>query len=287
MTAVNTTSGTTRPATGSAGGATATLGTWASDVVTVTWRNLIKFRRNPEILLFAVLQPIMFVVLFSQVYGGSIQIEDGNYTDYLMAGIFGQTVLFGSTFSGYQMAQDLKEGMIDRFRTLPMHDSAVLFGRTNADLALNAVSMVIMMITGFVIGWRFTEGWLSFLGGVAILLLFSYAFSWVMALLGIVVRTPEVINNASFMILFPLTFISNAFVQTQYLPRVLEVFANWNPISALVQAARELFGNTGGAPTPDTFPMQNPVLTIIAGSLLMLAVFIPLAVSRFRKASSR
>ncbi|WP_083518835.1 ABC transporter permease [Serinicoccus chungangensis] len=263
------------------------LSLWAGDVATVTWRNLIKFRRNPEILLFAVLQPIMFVLLFSQVYGGSIEIEGGNYTDYLMAGIFGQTVLFGSTFSGYQMAQDLKEGMIDRFRTLPMHDSAVLFGRTNADLVLNAVSVVIMMISGAVVGWRFHEGWLSFLAGVGILLLFSYAFSWVMALLGIVVRTPEVINNASFMILFPLTFISNAFVQTDRLPAVLEAFANWNPISALVQAVRELFGNTGAAATPDTFPMQNPILTTVAMSLLMLAVFVPLAVNRFRQASSR
>lgn len=260
---------------------------WLSDVTTVTWRNLIKFRRNPEMLLFAVLQPIMFVLLFSQVYGGSIQIDGGNYTDYLMAGIFGQTVLFGSTFSGYQMAQDLKDGMIDRFRTLPMHDSAVLFGRTNADLVLNAVSVLIMMLTGFAVGWRFEAGWVSFLGGVGVLLLFSYAFSWVMVLLGIVVRTPEVINNASFMILFPLTFISNAFVQASNLPGPLEAIANWNPVSALVQAARELFGNTGSAPVADTFPMQHPVLTVVAGSLLLLLVFVPLSVSRFRRASSR
>lgn len=265
----------------------ATLGSWASDVRTVTWRNLIKFRRNPEMLLFAVLQPIMFVLLFSQVYGGSIQIDGGDYTDYLMAGIFGQTVLFGSTFSGYQMAQDLKEGLIDRFRTLPMNPSAVLVGRTNADLVLNTISMVIMMITGAVVGWRFTNGVWHFLAGVALLLLFSYAFSWVMALLGILVRTPEVINNAAFMVLFPLTFISNAFVQASRLPGPLEFIANWNPVSALVQAARELFGNTGSAPVADTFPMQQPVITVIGGSMLMLAIFVPLAVSRFRHASSR
>ncbi|MGC5584973.1 ABC transporter permease [Ornithinimicrobium sp. W1665] len=263
------------------------IATWASDGWTVTWRNLLKLRRNPEMLVFAVLQPIMFVLLFSQVYGGSIQIDGGNYTEYLMAGIFGQTVLFGSTFSGYQMAQDLKEGLIDRFRTLPMHPSAVLFGRTNADLVLNAISMVIMIATGALVGWRFHDGWPSFLAGVGILLLFSYAFSWVMTLIGIVVRTPEVINNASFMILFPLTFISNAFVQASNLPRPLEVFANWNPVSALVQAARQLFGNTGTAPVADTFPMQHPVLTVLVGSAVMLAVFVPLAVSRFRQASSR
>ena len=265
----------------------ATLSSWASDVRTVTWRNLIKFRRNPEMLLFAVLQPIMFVLLFSQVYGGSIRIEGGNYTEYLMAGIFGQTVLFGSTFSGYQMAQDLKEGMIDRFRTLPMHDSAVLFGRTNADLVLNGISMVIMMLTGFLVGWRFRDGVPAFLAGVALLLLFSYAFSWVMTLLGIVVRTPEVINNASFMVLFPLTFISNAFVQASNLPGPLEFIANWNPVSALVQAARELFGNTGVAMPADTFPMQHPVLTVVLGSVVMLLVFVPLAVARFRQVSSR
>lgn len=264
-----------------------TLATWWSDGWTVTWRNLLKLRRNPEMLVFAVLQPIMFVLLFSQVYGGSIQIEGGNYTEYLMAGIFGQTVLFGSTFSGYQMAQDLKEGLIDRFRTLPMHSSAVLFGRTSADLVLNAISMVIMIATGALVGWRFHDGWPSFLAGVGILLLFSYAFSWVMTLIGIVVRTPEVINNASFMVLFPLTFISNAFVQASNLPRPLEVFANWNPVSALVQAARQLFGNTGTAPVADTFPMQHPVLTVLGGSALMLAVFIPVAVARFRQASSR
>ncbi|WP_342447035.1 ABC transporter permease [Ornithinimicrobium sp. CNJ-824] len=135
-----------------------TLATWWSDGWTVTWRNLLKLRRNPEMLVFAVLQPIMFVLLFSQVYGGSIQIDGGNYTEYLMAGIFGQTVLFGSTFSGYQMAQDLKEGLIDRFRTLPMHSSAVLFGRTSADLVLNAISMVIMIATGAWSGGGSTRG---------------------------------------------------------------------------------------------------------------------------------
>lgn len=263
------------------------MSSWLSDGWTVTWRNLIKFRRNPEMLLFAVLQPIMFVLLFSQVYGGSIRIDGGNYTDYLMAGIFGQTVLFGSTFSGYQMAQDLKEGMIDRFRTLPMHDSAVLFGRTNADLVLNAISMTIMIATGLAIGWRFHNGVDGFLLGVLVLLIFSYAFSWVMALLGIVVRTPEVINNASFMVLFPLTFISNAFVQASNLPGPLEAIANWNPVSALVQAARELFGNTGSVPSADTFPMQHPVFTVLSASALLLVVFVPLTVSRFRRTSSR
>lgn len=260
---------------------------WLHDGLVVTRRNLIRMRRTPDIIVFAVLQPIMFVLLFSQVYGGSIQVDGVDYTDYLMAGIFGQTVLFGSTFSGFLMAQDVKAGIVDRFRTLPMSSSAVLFGRTLADLVLNTISMSIMVLTGLVVGWRFHNGFASFLAGVALLMLFSYAFSWVLALLGMLVRTPDVINNASFMILFPLTFISNAFVQSSNLPRPLEIFADWNPVSALVQAARSLFGNTGSAPTPDVWPMQHPVITVLVGSVVMLTVFVPLAVAQYRAIRNR
>ncbi len=260
---------------------------WLSDGWTVTRRNLLKMKRSPDILVFAVLQPIMFVLLFSQVYGGSIQVDGADYTDYLMAGIFGQTVLFGSTFSGAYMANDLKDGIIDRFRTLPMNPSAVLVGRTASDLVLNVLSMTIMILTGLAVGWRFHNGWLSFLAGIGLLLLFAYAFSWVMALIGMLVRSPETINNASFIILFPLTFISNAFVQASNLPSWMETFANWNPVSALVQGARELFGNVGSAPVPDIFPMQHPVVTVLIGSAVMLAVFAPTCVVQFRRSSSR
>jgi ABC-2 type transport system permease protein len=266
---------------------TGPLATWLADGWTVTWRNLTKIKRSPDMLIFAVLQPIMFVLLFSQVYAGSINVPGVDYTQYLMAGIFAQTVVFGSTFSGAAMAQDLKEGLIDRFRTLPMSPSAVLIGRTNSDLALNAISMVIMIGSGFIVGWRYNNGFLQFLGGIALLLLFSYAFSWVMALLGMTVRTPETINNASFMILFPLTFISNAFVAAENLPGPLQTFANWNPVSALVQAARELFGNTGDSLAGDTWPMQNPVVTVLIGTLLMLAIFVPLCVRKFATTTSR
>ena len=269
------------------GSAQGTPARWASDGWTVTKRNLIKIKRSPDMIVFAVLQPIMFVLLFSLVYGGSITVAGTDYTQYLMAGIFAQTVVFGSTFSGAAMAQDLKEGIIDRFRTLPMSPSAVLIGRTNSDLVLNAISMVIMMGTGLLVGWRVNTSFASFLAGVGLLLLFSYAFSWVMALLGMSVRSPETINNAAFMILFPITFISNAFVQSSTLPTPLRIFADWNPVSALVQAARELFGNLGTAPVPDTWPMQNAVLTVVLGSLLLLAVFVPLAVRKFESVSSR
>jgi ABC-2 type transport system permease protein len=260
---------------------------WFSDGWTVTKRNLVKIKRSPDMLVFAVLQPIMFVLLFSQVYGGAIAVAGTDYTQFLMAGIFAQTVVFGATFSGSAMAQDLKEGLIDRFRTLPMTSSAVLIGRTNSDLVLNTISMVIMMLTGLAVGWRVNSSPPEFLAGVALLLLFSYALSWVMALLGMSVKTPEVINNASFMILFPLTFISNAFVPSDTLPLVLRVFAEWNPVSSLVQAARQLFGNVGTAPVPDVWTMQHPVVTVLVGIALMLAVFVPWSVSKYMRISAK
>ncbi|MCS3442192.1 ABC transporter permease [Microbacterium phyllosphaerae] len=261
--------------------------TWFVDGWVTTRRNLLKIQRSPDMLVFAVLQPIMFVLLFSQVYGGAIQVEGSNYTEFLMAGIFVQTVVFGSTFSGSAMAQDLKAGIVDRFRTLPMSSSAVLIGRTNSDLLLNAISMAIMMLTGLLVGWRVNSGVPEFLAGIALLLLFTYAFSWVMALLGMSVKSPEAIQNASFMILFPLTFISNAFVPSETLPSVLRVIAEWNPVSALVQAVRELFGNTGTAPVPEVWTLQNPILTVLVGIAAMLAVFVPLSIARFTRISSR
>jgi len=260
---------------------------WAEDGWIVTRRNLLRLRRSPDILVFAVLQPIMFVLLFSQVYGGAIAVDGTDYTQFLMAGIFAQTVIFGSTFSGSAMAQDLKEGIIDRFRTLPMSASAVLVGRTLGDLVINTISIVIMMLTGLVVGWRVDASPLSFLGGIALLLLFSYAFSWVMCLLGMSVKSPETINNASFLVLFPLTFVSNAFVPSDTLPTVLRVFAEWNPVSSLVQAVRLSFGNVGSAPVPHLWTMQHPYLTVLVGIAVMLVVFVPLAVRRFARTSSR
>jgi ABC-2 type transport system permease protein len=263
------------------------LSLWYSDGWTITKRNLIKIKRTPDMLVFAVIQPIMFVLLFSQVYAGAIAVQGTDYTQFLMAGIFAQTVVFGSTFSGAAMAQDLKAGIIDRFRSLPMSSSAVLIGRTNGDLALNAISMVIMMATGFIVGWRVNSSMGEFFAGLGLLLLFSYAFSWVMALLGMSVKSVEVINNASFIILFPITFVSNAFVPLETLPGPLRVFAELNPVSALVQAARELFGNEGSAPVPDVWTLQNPVATVLIGVVVLLVVFVPLSIRKFASITSR
>lgn len=262
------------------------LATWLNDGWITTRRNLIKIRRLPDILVFTTLQPIMFVLLFSYVYGGSIEIPGSTYQEFIMAGIFAQTIVFGSTISGSAMAQDLKEGIIDRFRTLPMSPSAVLVGRTNGDLFINALSMVVMMATGLIVGWRINSSPLEAIAAIALLLLFAYSFSWVMAFVGMSVRSPEVINNASFIILFPLTFISNAFVQTSTLPTPLRVFAEYNPVTALVQAARELFGNAPPV-TTGTWLIQNPVLTCLIGIVVLLVIFVPLSVWKFGRISSR
>ncbi len=264
------------------------LSRFLSDGWVTTKRNVLKIRRVPDILVFTLIQPIMFVLLFTYVYGGVIDIPGSSYVEFLMAGIFAQTVVFGSTSSGSAMAQDLKDGIIDRFRTLPMSPAAVLVGRTNGDMLINASSMVVMMITGFIVGWRIRSSFSEALFAVVLLLLFAYAFSWVMAYIGMSVRSPEIINNVSFLILFPLTFISNAFVPSDTLPTPLRVFAEWNPVSALVQAARELFGNVPeGIPAGDTWTAQNPVLTVLIGLAVMLVIFVPLSIRKFQSISSR
>ncbi|WP_458040279.1 MULTISPECIES: ABC transporter permease [Bacteria] len=259
-----------------------TVSRFLSDGYVATWRNIKKIVRVPDILVFTLIQPIMFVLLFTFVFGSSIDIPGESYTSFLMAGIFAQTIVFGSTYSGSAMAQDLKDGIIDRFRTLPMNGAAVLIGRTVGDLVINVLSLIVMMLTGLLVGWRVESSVVSFLAGVGLLILFSYAFSWVMSFLGLSVRSPEIINNASFLILFPLTFISNAFVPSENLPGPLRVFAEWNPVSALVQAARVLFGNVAeGSPTADAWPLQNPVLYVLIFTVVMLVVFVPLSVRKF------
>jgi len=273
---------------GSRSGDRPSVANWLSDGWITTRRNLIKIKRVPDILVFTTLQPIMFVLLFTYVYEGVIDIPGTTYTEFIMAGIFAQTVVFGSTYSGSAMAQDLKDGIIDRFRTLPMSPSAVLVGRTNGDLLINTISMAVMMITGFIVGWRIRSSFLEAAAAVVLLLLFAYALSWVMAFLGMSVRSPEVINNVSFLVLFPLTFLSNAFVPSDSLPAPLRVFAEFNPVSSLVQAARNLFGNTPpGAPQPDAWTLQNPEITVLAGIAVVLAIFVPLAIRKFDRVSSR
>jgi ABC-2 type transport system permease protein len=259
-----------------------------ADGAVVAKRNLIKIRRVPELLVFTTLQPIMFIVLFAYVFGSAIDTGTVDYREFLIAGIFAQTVIFGATLTGAGLADDMQKGIIDRFRSLPMSRSAVLLGRTSSDVLNNVLVITVMSLTGLVVGWRIRTSFLEALGGFLLLLLFAYAISWVFAWIGLLVPAPEVVQSASFIVIFPLTFIANTFVPSSGLPGPLRVIAEWNPVSSVTQAARELFGNIApGAPEPDAWPLQHPVAYTLLWVALILAVFVPLAVRQYERAASR
>jgi ABC-2 type transport system permease protein len=259
-----------------------------ADSATITRRNLIKVKRVPDLIVFATLSPIMFVLLFRYVFGSAIPIEGIGYAEFLLPGIFAQTVVFGSTITGASIAEDLQKGLIDRFRSLPMSRSAVLVGRTVADLCLNVLTMVVMALTGLVVGWRIHSSFGEALAGFVLLLLFAFAISWVMATVGLLVRTPEVVNNASFIVIFPMTFIANTFVPTNNFPSVLKAIADWNPVSAVVQGARQLFGNTAPSlETSQAWSLQHPVAYVLIWVVLLLGVFVPVSVRLYQRTASR
>ena len=258
-----------------------------ADGAIVAKRNLIKIKRVPDVLVFTTMSPIMFVLLFAYVFGGSIEVEGTSYREFLIAGIFAQTVVFGATFSGASIADDMQKGIIDRFRSLPMARAAVLIGRTGSDIVNNSVSLTVMSVTGLIVGWRIRTSVISAVGGFLLILLFAYAISWIMAYVGLLVRSVEVVNNASFMVIFPLTFIANTFVPSQNLPGVLRTVAEWNPVSALAQAAREAFGNPVPDPAPAAWSLNNPVAYTLLSVAIILLMFVPLSVRQYRLASSR
>jgi ABC-2 type transport system permease protein len=258
-----------------------------ADGAVVAKRNLIKIKRVPEVLIWTTMSPIMFVLLFAFVFGSSIEIPGVSYREYLIAGVFAQTVIFGSTFTGAGLAEDMTKGIIDRFRSLPMARSAVLSGRTASDIFYNSTSILVMSLTGLLVGWRIRTSAVEAIGGFLLLLLFAYAFSWVMAYVGLKVGNLEVFQNASFMFIMPLTFVANTFVRADLLPGPLQTFAEWNPVSSAAQAVREAFGNTGNLPPPDTWSLQHPVAYTLIWIAIILAVFVPLSVRQYRIAAAR
>ncbi|WP_029287650.1 ABC transporter permease [Cellulomonas sp. HZM] len=263
-----------------------------ADAQVVAKRNIIKIKRVPDLLVFTTLSPIMFVLLFAYVFGGAIEVPGGGssqaYREYLMAGIFAQTVIFGATITGAGLAEDVKKGIIDRFRSLPMAPSAVLTGRTMSDVINNVLVLVVMALTGLIVGWRIRSSFLDAVAGFALLLLFAYAISWVMAWLGMLVPSVEVFNNATFIVIFPLTFVANTFVPLESLPGPLQTFAAWNPVSSATQASRELFGNIPAqVPEPTQWPLQHAGLYTVIWSVIILAVFIPVANAQYRRSTSR
>ncbi|GAA3888390.1 ABC transporter permease [Streptomyces sp. NPDC003631] len=263
------------------------------DSLVVAKRNLIRMTRIPEMVIFGLIQPIMFVVLFSYVFGGSMQIGGSTspeaYRNFLMAGIFAQTVTFATAGAGAGIADDMHKGLIDRFRSLPMARGAVLTGRTLADLVQTALTVFVLAIVALLVGWRVGSNGDTNAGKVlaafGLLLLTGYAFTWIGALIGLSVRTPEAATSGGLIWLFPVTFISNAFVDTTHMTPWLRHIAEWNPFSATVQACRTLFGNPGVSPS-DAWPMAHPVWASLIYSVVIIVIFRTLAVRKYRSATA-
>lgn len=253
------------------------------DTMVITQRQLRLLTRVPEVLIFSTIQPIMFVLLFRFVFGGSIDSgQPGGYVQLLMPGIFVQTVAFTLAGTASGLAEDMMKGLIDRFRSLPMSQAAFIIGRTLGDSLLNIVVLVAMGLTGLAVGWRPSGGLGHTLLGFVFLLFFGYSLSWVGAFVGLSARDFRVVQNVSFMVTFPLTFLSNAFAPTTGMPRALQYFAEWNPVSTMVAGCRELFGlqNIFGV-TANSWPSQNPLEMSLIYMVLIMAIFIPLSVRKY------
>ena len=255
-----------------------------SDSLVVTWRNLKRIPRIPELAAFAILQSVMFVLLFAFVFGGAIPIPGGGiYREYLMPGIFAQTLAFAAATTAIGMVDDMAKGLIDRFRSLPMARSAFITGRTVSDVVYNLGILIVLMLSGLAVGWRVHTGVGEFLVAVTLALLFAYAMSWVGVWLGMMVPTVEVGQQVAFTVIFPITFLSNAFVPLEALPGWLQPVAEWNPVSTITQAMRELFGNP--SPLVQGWPSENPILLTVIWSFVIVAIFAPLGVRRYRSTS--
>ncbi|HVL97978.1 MAG TPA: ABC transporter permease [Egibacteraceae bacterium] len=250
---------------------------WAiTDTLAMTRRNLLRYVRLPQLLVFSTVQPVMFVLLFAFVFGGAIDVPGVSYIDFLMPGIFVQAVTFGAVQTGVGLADDLSKGMVDRFRSLPMARSAVLAGRTFADTVRNTFVLLLMTAVGYLIGFRIATGWLQALGALALVVGFGLAFSWISATIGMTVGDPESAQASSFVWIFPLVFASSAFVPVETMPGWLQWFAAISPVTMTVDALRGLL--LGG-------PVMRPLLGSLAWSAGFLALFVPLAVYRYRRST--
>jgi ABC-2 type transport system permease protein len=259
------------------------------DGLIVTWRNLKRIPRIPELAIFAILQSIMFVLLFAFVFGGAILLpgyEDNPnaYNEFLMPGIFAQNIVFAAGITAIGMTDDIGKGIIDRFRSLPMARSAVLSGRSLSDVVYNAGILIVLMLSGLFVGWTVHTGLGGLLAGVALALLFAFAMSWLGIYLGMNVPTVEVANQVIFTVLFPITFLSNVFVAVETLPEWLQPIAEWNPTSTLTSSLRMLWGNPNPNLT-DSIPSQYPILITLLWVVVFVAVFAPLGVRRYRSMS--
>lgn len=261
-----------------------------SDAMLMTWRNLKQIPRVPDKLIYGTIQPIMFVLLFAYVFGGAIPVngrsDPSTYREFLMAGIFAETMAFSVAASSVGLADDMQKGLIDRFRSFPISRSAVIAGRVIGDLVFNAFVMLVMVVCGFIVGWRWHEGLIRAAAAFALLLLLAFSMLWVGALIGLSVKSVEVAASAGLIWLFPLTFVSNIFVPGDRLPSVLKPIAAWNPLSAVTSACRDLFGNPNPFVTTG-FPARHPLALSLIYCATIIAVFAPLAIRKYNRATAR
>jgi ABC transporter DrrB family efflux protein len=255
-----------------------------TDIWAMTRRNLVHISREPMQLSDVTLQPLLFTVLFVYIFGGAIPIPGGgSYVNYLLAGILALNLVTSTMGTAVGLSTDLHEGMIDRFRALPMWRSAVLVGRSMADLLTSCLCALIVALTGLAVGWRPGANPISVVGGFLLMIFFAYSISWVTACAGLNSKSPESAASFGFIVLFPLTFVSNALVPTQHMPGWLQVIANWNPVSAVVAAARVLWGNPNPSGAIQAWPMQHPIEAALIWSVGILAIAAPAAAHIFKK----
>ena len=258
------------------------VGEAVQDAITIVWRNVLGLARTPQLMVFSTIQPVIFVLMFVYVFGGAIDPGNGlNYKDFLMPGIYAQTVVFGSVGTAIGLATDMQSGLLERFRSLPMARSAVLVGRTGADLARNVFVVILMAAVGFAVGARYHTNLVEYIAGMGLLLLFGYAFSWVFATVGLSVRDAESAQAVAFPVMAPLVFASSAFVPVGSMPGWLQAWAENQPVSVTISAIRALHVGPGSIPGGDSTPVL--VAKAIAWSVGILVIFAPLAVRRYRK----
>ncbi|HUC60109.1 MAG TPA: ABC transporter permease [Streptosporangiaceae bacterium] len=258
---------------------------WAiKDTWVLTRRSIARIVREPEQLSDVTIQPVIFVLLFTYVFGSAILLPGGgSYHQYLISGMFGMTMAGSAPGTAVGLTTDMSTGLIDRFRSLPMSRSAVLAGRTVADLLTQIIGIVVLSATGLAVGWRIHNGFGDALLAAGLALLFAFAMTWAGACAGMLIRSPEAAQALGFIVFLPLSFVSNAFVPTQGMPSWLRAFANWNPMSAVAASCRELFGGPNPAKLVSAWPMQHPELAVVIWSVALIAIFAPTAVFLFRR----
>ncbi len=259
---------------------------WWSDTLVFAGRNIEHIRQIPEKLLDVTLQPLMFVLLFAYVFGGAIAISGGNYREFIIGGILIQSLAFGLTGPATAISTDLTEGVIDRFRSLPATRTAYLSGHYVAELAGMALSVVVLLGAGLIVGWGLHNDALHVTGAFLLLFLFCSAMIWIGTYIGLVVRTPDAVMGVGFVVVFPLTFLSNAFVPIDSMPNVLQWVAAWNPVSVVVAAVREMFGNPASTVGKHTWPLDHPIPAAFMYCALLLLVFVPASLRRYRTRTS-